>query len=161
MPYYLAPTGSILLNAPLRSITAPFNLGICRRFMISLLVPSGMASTVGTMSNVSRLNVYHRISKRFTGVLARAVYCRRDLQAIGRRSCHNQFTAGNLYYLLDRKTRMGQHPNRDVCSVLSSLGNMKLTAAENRSLLYHLIKLNPHNDITLHVSANNTALVSS
>jgi len=28
-----------------------------------------------------------------------------------------------------------------------------------RTILYHLISLNPHRDITLHVSANNPAMV--
>ena len=44
--------------------------------------------------------------------------------------------------------------------VISIVLTMDFNAISPRTMLYHLISLNPHKDITLHVSVNSSAMVS-
>ncbi|KAK0457871.1 uncharacterized protein EV420DRAFT_1271118 [Desarmillaria tabescens] len=49
--------------------------------------------------------------------------------------------------------------NAQIATYVPFLDYNHLISCYSRSMLYHLIQLNPHKDITLHVSANNPALL--
>lgn len=64
---------------------------------------------------------------------------------------------GDVYQLSRRTGRLGQRPNSNVSNLSPSSRSTHNSGF--RSMLYHLITLNPRRDITLHVSINNPAVV--
>lgn len=106
----------------------------------------------------SRLMKPH--SERLVGILVGALYSRGTLQARRGRRRHHELAAGDLHHISRGSLRLGGLPNCNVRPfiLLSGLSPI-LTSMNNRKMIYHLVSLNPYKDITLHVSANNPAMV--
>jgi hypothetical protein len=62
-------------------------------------------------------------------------------------------------YMTYLAVRAGWERARIATSVCSRRARTCAHARPCRTMLYHLVTLNPHQDITLHVSANNPAMV--
>lgn len=99
-------------------------------------------------------------SERLLGILAGALYRRGALQARRGRRRHHELPAGDLHHLSRGTLRVGGLPNCNVRPYILLPGlTPVLTSMNNRKMIYHLVSLNPYKDITLHVSANNPAMV--
>lgn len=75
--------------------------------------------------------------------------------------CSHQLTGRNIYQLSGGKDRLGQLTDSNVRVAFLHFVHARAhqTTTTVRSMLYHLITLIPHRDITLHVSINNPAMV--
>ncbi len=109
---------------------------------------------------ICRIWLSDRLSRLFAGKM----YHRDDVQTARRWGSIPELSAGDVHHLSSGSLGLGILSNCNVSkrasrnfSVLYGL----MAHALNRcsSMLYHLINLNPHKDITLHVSTNNPAMV--
>lgn len=103
----------------------------------------------------------HLHSKRLFAVLTRALHGHRNIQATCRWRSLPKFSAGDVHYIPGCQSWVGQCANSNVCQPLyhSTTRSRFPRICLPRSMLYHLLTLNPNKDFTLHVSANNPAMV--
>lgn len=137
--------------------TPHFSPTISAKCMSYWVMPFGLALTVRFDTRHKTLSHDGHPSKRRSTVFSRTLHCDCIIQKYCGGSSSAKLASGDLHNISRRQTGLGQCAD---CNV-NCLHHLALRRANflGSSMLYHLITLNPHKDIMLHVSINNPAVV--